>query len=97
VAAALVVALAAGYGGRWWHIHPPYGPEAPAVESSVHFVSEADSESIAGHGLHGPGRSGVLVPAAPGLSGHSNSFHCPSETTRTAPSTTLMAVSSSIA
>ncbi|MFI7604851.1 hypothetical protein ACIBTV_06990 [Micromonospora sp. NPDC049366] len=51
---AVVLALVAVGGWRWWHNHPPYGPEALAVTSSLTFVSPQEARAVLGDNVPAP-------------------------------------------
>ncbi|WP_327027859.1 hypothetical protein OG989_19045 [Micromonospora sp. NBC_01740] len=45
---AVILAVMAFVGWRWWHNHPPYGPEALAIKSSLQFVSPEEAQAALG-------------------------------------------------
>ncbi|MEV0881680.1 hypothetical protein AB0I85_28055 [Micromonospora echinofusca] len=51
---AVILAMMAFAGWRWWHNHPPYGPEALAIESSLHFVSHEEAQAALGEKVNAP-------------------------------------------
>ncbi|WP_199180362.1 hypothetical protein [Verrucosispora sp. ts21] len=51
---AVILAAVSVVGWRWWHNHPPYGPEALAVTSSLRFVSYDEAETALGETAHAP-------------------------------------------
>ena len=53
-AAVLVLAVAAVGGWRWWHQHPPYGPEALHLRSSLEFVSYDQAQAALGSAYQAP-------------------------------------------
>ncbi|WP_259275713.1 hypothetical protein [Micromonospora chalcea] len=53
-AAALVLAVAAVGGWRWWHQQPPYGPEALHLRSSLEFVSYDQAQAALGSAYQSP-------------------------------------------
>ncbi|WP_091057605.1 hypothetical protein [Micromonospora humi] len=55
---ALVVIVAAVGGWRWWHQHPPYGPEALHLRSSLEFVTYDEAQAALGSAYQAPVASG---------------------------------------
>ncbi|MET7805990.1 hypothetical protein [Micromonospora chersina] len=45
---AVILAVVVFVGWRWWHNHPPYGPEALAIRSSLTFVSQEEARAALG-------------------------------------------------
>ncbi|TYB36942.1 hypothetical protein FXF50_16845 [Micromonospora sp. AP08] len=45
---AVILAVVVFVGWRWWHNHPPYGPEALAIKSSLTFVSQEEAQAALG-------------------------------------------------
>ncbi|MFU8852810.1 hypothetical protein ACNAW0_17755 [Micromonospora sp. SL1-18] len=58
VTVAVILAVVAVVAWRWWHNHPPYGPEALAVKSSLSFVSNDEAQAALGDKAHAPFASG---------------------------------------
>jgi hypothetical protein len=54
LALAVVLALAAFVGWRWRHDHPPYGPEALAITSSLEFVDHESAQAALGGKVNAP-------------------------------------------
>ncbi|MET8461553.1 hypothetical protein ABZ422_20095 [Micromonospora zamorensis] len=55
---AVILAVAAFVGWRWWHNHPPYGPEALAIKSSLQFVSHEEAQAALGEKVNAPVSNG---------------------------------------
>ncbi|MCM0673737.1 hypothetical protein NCC78_03300 [Micromonospora phytophila] len=55
---AITLAVVAVVAWRWWHNHPPYGPEALVIESSLRFVSYEEAQAALGEETHAPLASG---------------------------------------
>lgn len=51
---ALILAALAVVGWRWWHNHPPYGPEALAIQSSLSFVDYEEAQRVLGEEAYPP-------------------------------------------
>jgi hypothetical protein len=51
---AVILAMVAYGGWRWWHNHPPYGPEALAITSSLTFVSHEEAQAALGGNVPAP-------------------------------------------
>jgi hypothetical protein len=54
LSAAVIVAFIAVVSWQWWHNHPPYGPEALAVKSSLSFVSNEEAQAALGKKANAP-------------------------------------------
>ncbi|MEU9513197.1 hypothetical protein [Micromonospora sp. NPDC048169] len=52
--AVLVLAVAAAGGWRWWRQHPPYGPEALHLRSSLEFVTHDEAQVALGSAYQAP-------------------------------------------
>ncbi|MEV0426174.1 hypothetical protein [Micromonospora sp. NPDC050495] len=57
ISAAVLTVVAVG-AWRWWHNHPPYGPEALALTSSLSLVTYAEAQAALGEEAHAPFASG---------------------------------------
>ncbi|WP_446216490.1 hypothetical protein [Micromonospora sp. IBHARD004] len=55
---AIIVAMVGVEAWRWWHNHPPYGPEALAIQSSLRFVSYEEAQAALGENANAPLASG---------------------------------------
>ncbi|UFN93295.1 hypothetical protein [Micromonospora aurantiaca] len=55
---AVILAVMAFVGWRWWHNHPPYGPEALAIKSSLQFVSHEEAQAALGEKVNAPVSNG---------------------------------------
>ncbi len=55
---AVILAIVSVAAWRWWHNHPPYGPEALAVKSSLGFVSNQQAQAALGEHGSAPFASG---------------------------------------
>lgn len=51
---AVILAVVAVVGWRWWHNHPPYGPEALGIKSSLTFVSHEEAQAALGENVPAP-------------------------------------------
>ncbi|MEU4791433.1 hypothetical protein AB0F95_17190 [Micromonospora tulbaghiae] len=54
IAAVLLLAVAGVGGWRWWHQHPPYGPEALHLRSSLEFVTYDQAQAALGSSYQAP-------------------------------------------
>ncbi|MEU8313756.1 hypothetical protein [Micromonospora sp. NPDC048887] len=52
--AVLVLTVAAVGGWRWWRQHPPYGPEALHLRSSLEFVGYDGAQAALGRAYQAP-------------------------------------------
>lgn len=55
---AVILAVVAFVGWRWWHNQPPYGPEALAIKSSLQFVSHEEAQAALGEKVNAPVSNG---------------------------------------
>ncbi|MGN9774663.1 hypothetical protein ACTMS0_02595 [Micromonospora sp. H33] len=55
---AVILAVVAVVGWRWWHNHPPYGPETLAIKSSLTFVSHEEAQAALGENVPAPVSNG---------------------------------------
>ncbi|AYF32283.1 hypothetical protein CSH63_33555 [Micromonospora tulbaghiae] len=58
MALAVVLASVAFVGWRWWHNHPPYGPEALAIKSLLQIVSHEEAQAALGEKVYAPVSNG---------------------------------------
>jgi len=54
VIVAVILAVIAVVSRQWLHNHPPYGPEALAVKSSLSFVSNEEAQAALGKRAYAP-------------------------------------------
>ncbi|WP_238449566.1 hypothetical protein [Micromonospora sp. 4G55] len=55
---AVILAVVAFVGWRWWHSRPPYGPEALAIKSSLQSVSHEEAQAALGEKVDAPVSNG---------------------------------------
>ncbi|RQW92435.1 hypothetical protein DKL51_19080 [Micromonospora globispora] len=51
---AVILAVVAFVGWRWWHNRPPYGPEALAIKSSLQFIGHEEAQAALGDKVNAP-------------------------------------------